>query len=52
MALVNVEDSPLAAMADHVILLRAGAEISVAATKSYICALTAVVASGGKLGPP
>lgn len=43
LALVNVEDSSLAAMADHVILLRAGAELSVAATKSYICALTAVL---------
>jgi glucosamine--fructose-6-phosphate aminotransferase (isomerizing) len=40
-ALVNMEDSPLAAMADHVIPLRAGAETSVAATKSYICALAA-----------
>jgi glucosamine--fructose-6-phosphate aminotransferase (isomerizing) len=40
-ALVNIEDSPLAAMADHVIPLRAGAETSVAATKSYICALAA-----------
>ena len=41
MAMVNVEDSPLAAVADHVIPLRAGAETSVAATKSYICALAA-----------
>jgi glutamine---fructose-6-phosphate transaminase (isomerizing) len=41
MAMVNVEDSPLAQAADHVIPLRAGAETSVAATKSYICALTA-----------
>jgi glutamine---fructose-6-phosphate transaminase (isomerizing) len=40
-ALVNQEDSPLAAAADHVIQLRAGAETSVAATKSYICALAA-----------
>jgi glutamine---fructose-6-phosphate transaminase (isomerizing) len=42
-ALVNVEDSPLAALADHVIPLRAGVELSVAATKSYICALAAIL---------
>src|ERR1700760_2793979 len=42
-ALVNVEDSPLAALADHVIPLRAGAELSIAATKSYICALAAIL---------
>ncbi|MBS0282062.1 MAG: SIS domain-containing protein, partial [Proteobacteria bacterium] len=43
LALVNEEDSPLAAAADHVIPLRAGPELSVAATKSYICALAAIV---------
>ncbi len=43
LALVNVADSPLAALADHVIPLRAGAERSVAATKSFICALSAVL---------
>jgi glucosamine--fructose-6-phosphate aminotransferase (isomerizing) len=42
-ALVNVEDSALAVLADHVIPLRAGPELSVAATKSYICALSAVL---------
>jgi glucosamine--fructose-6-phosphate aminotransferase (isomerizing) len=42
LALVNAEDSPLAAAADHVIPLRAGPELSVAATKSYICALAAI----------
>jgi glucosamine--fructose-6-phosphate aminotransferase (isomerizing) len=42
-ALVNVEDSPLAAMAHYVIPLKAGEERSVAATKSYICALAAVL---------
>ncbi|MGH8121921.1 MAG: SIS domain-containing protein [Rudaea sp.] len=42
-ALVNVEDSPLAAVADTVVPLRAGPELSVAATKSYLCALSAVV---------
>src|SRR6185437_409327 len=43
LALVNAEDSPLAAAADHVIPLRAGPELSVAATKSYICALAAIL---------
>src|SRR5215469_17017394 len=42
-ALVNVEDTPLAAMADHVIPLKAGEEKSVAATKSYICALATLL---------
>ena len=42
-ALVNVEDSPLAALADTVIPLHAGSERSVAATKSYIAALAAVL---------
>jgi glucosamine--fructose-6-phosphate aminotransferase (isomerizing) len=41
--LVNVEDSPLAALADTVIPLHAGPERSVAATKSYIAALAAVL---------
>lgn len=43
LALVNDVASPLAQAADEVLPLRAGAEISVAATKSYIAALTAVV---------
>ena len=42
-ALVNAEDAPLVAVADHVIALRAGLELSVAATKSYICALAAIL---------
>jgi glucosamine--fructose-6-phosphate aminotransferase (isomerizing) len=42
-ALVNVEDSPLAEAADSVVPLCAGPEHSVAATKSYICALSAIV---------
>jgi glucosamine--fructose-6-phosphate aminotransferase (isomerizing) len=42
-ALVNVEDSPLAQVADTLIPLRAGPETSVAATKSYLCALSALV---------
>lgn len=43
LALVNVEDSPLAALADTVIPLHAGAEKSVAATKSYLASLAAVL---------
>src|SRR6201991_5135577 len=42
-ALVNVENSPLAAAADYTIPLRAGPEQSVAATKSYIAALAAII---------
>jgi glucosamine--fructose-6-phosphate aminotransferase (isomerizing) len=41
-AFVNVEDSPLAALADVVFPLHAGPELSVAATKSYIAALAAI----------
>jgi glucosamine--fructose-6-phosphate aminotransferase (isomerizing) len=42
-ALCNVTDSPLTRLADHVMPLCAGVEMSVAATKSYIASLTAVV---------
>ena len=42
-ALVNAEESPLARAASHAIPLRAGLESSVAATKSYIASLTAIV---------
>lgn len=42
-ALVNVEDSPLAQAADTVVPLRAGPELAVAATKSYLCALSALL---------
>ncbi|TAN08009.1 MAG: SIS domain-containing protein [Rhodanobacteraceae bacterium] len=42
-ALVNVEDSPLAALADSVIPLQAGPERSVAATKSFIGSLSAIL---------
>ena len=42
-ALVNVADSPLASLADEVLELRAGPETSVAATKSFIASLTAVI---------
>ncbi|GAB3512171.1 SIS domain-containing protein [Pseudoxanthomonas daejeonensis] len=41
-ALVNVEDSPLAQLADTVIPLGAGPEKSVAATKSYLASLAAI----------
>ncbi len=42
-ALVNVEDSPLAQLADVVVPLHAGPERSVAATKSYLASLSAVL---------
>lgn len=42
-ALVNVEDSPLAQLADTVIPLCAGPERSVAATKSYLASLAALL---------
>jgi glucosamine--fructose-6-phosphate aminotransferase (isomerizing) len=42
-ALVNAEDSPLAQLADELIPLCAGTERSVAATKSYIASLAAIV---------
>ena len=41
-SLVNAEDSPLAALSDHVIPLCAGEERSVAATKSFIASLSAI----------
>lgn len=42
-ALVNVPDSPLAELADSFIPLMAGPERSVAATKSYIASLAAII---------
>jgi glucosamine--fructose-6-phosphate aminotransferase (isomerizing) len=42
-ALVNVRDSPLAQLADELLPLHAGPERSVAATKSYIASLAAIV---------
>ena len=42
-ALVNVVDSPLAQLADTVLPLYAGPENSVAATKSYLCSLAALL---------
>lgn len=41
-AFVNVEGSPLSQVADLTIPLRAGPELSVAATKSFIASLTAI----------
>ena len=41
-AMVNVEDSPLAALADEVAPLHAGPELGVAATKSYIATLASI----------
>jgi len=41
-ALVNVEGSPLSQVADLTIPLRAGPELSVAATKSFIASLTSI----------
>jgi glucosamine--fructose-6-phosphate aminotransferase (isomerizing) len=43
LALVNAQDSPLAQRADHVVPLCAGAETSVAATKSFIASLAAII---------
>ncbi|WP_045736841.1 SIS domain-containing protein [Xanthomonas sp. MUS 060] len=45
-ALVNVEDSPLAQLADTVLPLCAGPEKSVAATKSYLASLAAILQLG------
>lgn len=42
-ALVNVVDSPLAKLAGTVLPLHAGPENSVAATKSYLCSLAALL---------
>jgi glucosamine--fructose-6-phosphate aminotransferase (isomerizing) len=42
-ALVNAGDSQLAARADHVVPLRAGPELSVAATKSHVASLAAIL---------
>ena len=42
-AMINVDASPLAAAADFVIPLRAGPEQSVAATKSFLCSLSAIL---------
>lgn len=43
-ALVNVADSPLVGIADEVLALNAGPEVSVAATKSYLVSLVGLAA--------
>lgn len=43
LALVNDTSSPLAAACEHLIPLHAGPELSVAATKSWICSLAAIL---------
>ena len=43
LVIVNVPDSPLAALADTLIPLHAGTERSVAATKSYLATLAAIL---------
>ena len=50
-AIVNDAESPLAAAADHVIDCRAGEELSVAATKSYVAQLAAGAALVAALAP-
>lgn len=47
-AMVNVVDSPLAHAADFVVPLHAGPELSVAATKSYLCSLSALLHLGAE----
>ncbi len=42
-ALVNADNAPLAGLADYLLPLCAGPELSVAATKSYIASLAAIV---------
>jgi len=42
LAVTNVDGSPLTAVADHTIVLRAGKERSIAATKTYTAQLTAL----------
>ncbi|MGS2719320.1 glucosamine-6-phosphate deaminase NagB-II [Paraglaciecola aestuariivivens] len=42
-AIVNDESSPLAKMVDTVLPIRAGKEVSVAATKSYLATLSALI---------
>lgn len=53
-ALVNIEGSPLAQLADTVLPLHAGGERSVAATKSYLASLAAILQLGAhwKNEPP
>jgi glucosamine--fructose-6-phosphate aminotransferase (isomerizing) len=49
LAITNDGSSPLAAKADHVVLLHAGPEVAVAATKTYTSALAAVALLSGAI---
>jgi glucosamine--fructose-6-phosphate aminotransferase (isomerizing) len=48
LSLVNADESPLASLSDIVMPLRAGPERSVAATKSYIASLSAILHLAGE----
>lgn len=48
-SIVNVADSPLASAGDWLLPLAAGGEFSVAATKSYICTIAALIQLGAAL---
>jgi N-acetylglucosamine-6-phosphate deacetylase len=50
-AITNDENAPLAAVADHVLLLHTGGEASVAATKTYTAQLAAVALLSAGLNP-
>ena len=50
-AITNVADSPLAADADLALVLQAGDELAVPATKSYTAQLTAMAVLADALGP-
>ncbi|WP_298917919.1 SIS domain-containing protein [uncultured Algimonas sp.] len=41
-SIINDENSPLVALSDEVIPIRAGPEVSVAATKTFICTMSAI----------
>lgn len=51
-ALTNDPESPLAEAAEHVVDLRTGAEVSIAATKTYSASLLAVAMLAAALGEP
>ncbi len=48
-SIVNVASSPLAVAGDWLLPLAAGSELSVAATKSYICTLAALIQLGAAM---
>ncbi len=51
-AITNVADSPLAEQADLALVVQAGDELAVPATKSYTAQLTALAVLADALGPP